>query len=234
MTGNVMFAGRAALPRGHKRIEAPFIMHTYGCTMDDQEVVPTGLRVQASLFSHFCRLSDHAAGGYVKTMEVYLLRHGLAVERGTAGFEDDAARPLTTRGKRQLVAVAAAMKQMGLHFDLILSSPLVRARQTAEIVARELKQKKRLALSTTLAPGGQPKLLAAELTRLESPPETVLLIGHEPDLSRLLSLWTSGGTQLQVDFKKAGLAKLEMEKPAAGKCATLAWLLTPKQMKWMV
>jgi len=68
-------------------------------------------------------------------MELYLLRHGLAVERGTTGFENDSARPLTPKGRRQLRQIAAAMKRLNLRCDLILSSPFRRAKQTAEIVA---------------------------------------------------------------------------------------------------
>lgn len=166
-------------------------------------------------------------------MELYLLRHGLAVELGTAGFEDDAGRPLTPKGRRQLRKIAAAMQRMGLRFDLILSSPLLRAKQTAEIVAAELKLKKRLQHSNALAPGGDAESLLRQLNRLKPSPKRLLLVGHEPDLSRLVSLLTTGGLQLQMDFKKGGLCKLDAEKLKPGKCATLAWLLTPAQMKLM-
>jgi phosphohistidine phosphatase len=166
-------------------------------------------------------------------MEIYLLRHGLAVERETPGLDDEA-RPLTPRGKRQLLKAAAMLKKRERRFDLILSSPLVRARQTAEIVAGKLKLDNRLKFSRALAPGGRPKDLVAELNRqVSSAVQAVLLVGHEPDLSRLISLWTTGGHQLEMDFKKGGLAQLRAESLAAGKCATLEWLLTPKQMKWM-
>jgi phosphohistidine phosphatase len=62
----------------------------------------------------------------------------------------------------------------------------------------------------------------------------LLLVGHEPDLSRLVSLLVTGNLQLQMDFRKGGLCKLDVEKLKAGKCATLAWLLTPGQMKMMM
>lgn len=166
-------------------------------------------------------------------MELYLLRHGIAVESGTAGFEDDAARPLTGKGRRQLRKIAGAIRKLEPKFDLILSSPLLRARQTAEIVAGELKLKKRLKLSNALAPGSTATILIRQLSREKPAPEKVLLVGHEPDLGRLVSLFASGSRDLQVDFKKAGLCKLEAEKLRIGKCATLAWLLTPKQLKAM-
>jgi phosphohistidine phosphatase len=130
--------------------------------------------------------------------------------------------------------IAAAMKRLERDFSLILASPFLRAKQTAEIVATELKLKKRLKFSNALTPGGEAGHLIRQLERERPVPKKILLVGHEPDLSRLVSLFTTGGRQLQLDFKKGGLCKLEAEKLRVGKCATLAWLLTPKQMKQMV
>lgn len=166
-------------------------------------------------------------------MELYLLRHGIAVEPGTSGFEDDSARPLIPKGRRQLRKTADAMKELAGDFDLILSSPLVRAKQTAEIVAKKLKLKKSLRFTNALAPGGAVAILLRQLGREKPAPQRVLLVGHEPDMSRLISLLVTGGPQLQVDFKKGGLCKLEAEKLRASQCAKLVWLLTPKQMKMM-
>jgi phosphohistidine phosphatase len=169
----------------------------------------------------------------IVAMDLYVLRHGIALERGTRGFEDDSARPLTPKGRRQLRKLSPVIGKLAGDINLILSSPLARARQTAEIVAAELKLRKRLKFSNALAPGGAPALLVRQLSREKPRPEKVLLVGHEPDLGRLVSLLTCGNTSLQLDFKKAGLCKLEAEKLRAGKCAVLAWLLTPKQMKMM-
>ena len=166
-------------------------------------------------------------------MELYLLRHGLAVMRDDLDYARDAQRPLTPKGKRQLRQIAAAMKPMGLRFDLILSSPFARARQTAEIVAGALKRQKQLALCDALTPNGDPEALMQQLNTAHPKAEAVLLVGHEPYLSRLISVLTAGGTELAMDFKKGGLCKLEIEKPGYGRCATLKWLLTPKLMKVM-
>ena len=166
-------------------------------------------------------------------MNLYLLRHGLAVERGTPGYEDDATRQLTPKGRRQVREVAAAMQAMELRFETILSSPLVRAHQTAEITAAGLKLKKYLAFADELSPGGPANKLVEKISELKSAPENILLVGHEPDLGELISLLVTGKKGAGLALKKAGLAKLEIENLRAGQCAMLAWLLTPKQMKLM-
>ena len=153
--------------------------------------------------------------------------------RGDLDVENDSERQLTLKGKRQLWQTAAAMKTMGLRFDLILSSPYLRAKQTAEIIAESLKLKKQLGFANALAPDGSPKNLIGQLNELKPAPENVLLVGHEPYLSCLISLLTTGGTDLMMDFKKSGLCKLETETLSHDRCATLVWLLTPKQMKLM-
>ena len=166
-------------------------------------------------------------------MDLYLLRHGIAVEHGTLGFERDSDRPLTPVGERQLRRTAAAMRKMDLGFDLILSSPVVRARQTAEIVAESLKLKRQLAFSDELTPSGSPKALLQKLNGLKSAPERILLVGHEPYLSRFVTLLTAGNTETVVDLKKGGLCKLQAESLHYGPCAKLVWLLTPRQMELM-
>jgi phosphohistidine phosphatase len=166
-------------------------------------------------------------------MNIFILRHGIAVERGTKGFEKDSERPLTSKGKRQLRKSAAAMKGMKLRFSLILSSPYERAKRTAEIVAGELKLKKKLKFTDTLKYESNPEDMIGEIMRLKPQPKDLLLVGHEPYLSRLVSLLVSGTTDMAMDLKKGGLGKLEAERVHPGKCAKLVWLLTPKQMKEM-
>jgi phosphohistidine phosphatase len=167
-------------------------------------------------------------------MEIFILRHGIAIAHGAPGYEkNDDARPLTPKGKKQLRKNSAALKKMKLDFDLILSSPLPRAKETAKIIAEKLKLKKRLRFSHALKPGGGEKKLVQELIDLKPAAQKILLVGHEPDLSGLLSRLLTGNAQMKTDFAKGGLAKLEIEKLRDGKCATLAWLLTPAQMKLM-
>ena len=166
-------------------------------------------------------------------MNLFLLRHGLAVEPGTSGYATDAARPLTPEGERKLWRIAEAMSAMKLSFDLIFSSPYLRARQTAEIIAEAFHAKRKLGFMDQLVPGGSAKGLIGQLNRLAPPPDDVLLVGHEPSMSGLISLLVSGEPYFSVLMRKGGLAKLSCESLKAGRCATLEWLLTPKQMSLM-
>lgn len=166
-------------------------------------------------------------------MNLYILRHGIAVEPGSPGYAKDADRPLTPEGERKLQRITNAMEALGLSFDLILSSPYLRARQTAEIVAEAFKARKRLDYSDSLTPGGSTQKLVGYLDRLQPPPESVLLVGHEPYLSGLVSLLAAGHEGFCVVLKKGGLCKLSTESLQHGRCAALEWLLTPKQMALM-
>jgi phosphohistidine phosphatase len=157
-------------------------------------------------------------------MNLYLLRHGIAVEHGAPGYAKDADRPLTPEGERKLEQIAVAMEALDLSFDVILSSPFVRARQTAEIIAEALNARKRLEFSNSLACGGDTKELIDYLKRLQPEPGNVLLVGHEPYLSGLVSLLVTGTENCCVVFKKGGLCKLSTESLKHGRCAALAWL----------
>ncbi len=176
-------------------------------------------------------------------MHLYILRHGIAVEPGTAAYAHDSDRPLTPEGKRKLRKIARALKTMDISFDWILSSPFLRARQTAEIIADVLDSRRRLELTDSLIPSGDPAQLIKHLNQSTPPsdqggrrhaearpPEDVLLVGHEPYLSQLVSLLISGGTQAAILLKKGGLCKLSAESLAPARCAQLDWLLTPRQL----
>jgi phosphohistidine phosphatase len=166
-------------------------------------------------------------------MNLYLLRHGLAVEPGTHGFAKDADRPLIPKGERKLWKIAEAIEAMAISFDLILSSPYVRARQTAEIIAEALNARKKVEFSDALVPAGSVKRLIESLNHLQPARENVLLVGHEPYLSELISLLVSGQVGFAVVMKKGGLCKLSAQSLHAGRCAEFEWLLTPKQMALM-
>jgi len=160
-------------------------------------------------------------------MEIYILRHGIAAERGTPGYKKDSDRRLTDEGEEKMHQIAGAMLAMELKFDLILSSSYERAARTAQIVADELGEDVRF--TKFLEPEANPLALIGQIN--DEKPQRVLLVGHEPDLSRLISLLISGGTDATIEMKKGGICKMTAEKLSFGQCATLNWLLTPKQLR---
>jgi phosphohistidine phosphatase len=164
-------------------------------------------------------------------MELYILRHGIAVEAGLGRITRDADRPLTPEGRSKLQGIVKAMEALELEFDLILSSPYARALETAEIVAKGLRAANRLELDKTLEPEGSFRDLIESLKARRG--KSVLLVGHEPFLSRLISFLVSGRPNLSIRMKKGGLCKLTIETLKYGRCAALEWLLTPRQMVLM-
>lgn len=166
-------------------------------------------------------------------MNVYLMRHGLAVERGTPGYDSDRERPLTSKGERKVRRVAEAFVKMEVSFDVIFSSPLVRAQQTADVLSDEMKAKQKVQLTEHLAPGGSTKELVNLLQHLPDSPQEILIVGHEPDLGQLAASLLAGGDGVAIVFKKGGAAKLTVENLRAGRCATLEWLLTSRQLEMM-
>ena len=160
-------------------------------------------------------------------MKLYLLRHGIAADPDPARFADDSLRPLDPRGEKQVGEIARAMHRMDLAIDTIWCSPFLRTRQTAAVVAEKLGLDERVRARDELAPDGDAGKLLAALA-LE-PKSNVLLVGHEPSLSRLLSVMVSGGPAVRAQIKKGGLAKLEVTgPPGLHQCAVLRWLLTPR------
>jgi phosphohistidine phosphatase len=155
-------------------------------------------------------------------MEIYLLRHGLAEDRETWD-KDDALRPLTKQGKRITQLSAETMAALELKPNWIITSPLVRAYQTAEIVARRLSLMDKLVQDERLGPGFS---LPHMEQILEAYPydESVMFVGHEPDFSETLSDLIGGGSLV---FKKGGLARVSIlsRSPLSGE---LIWLVPPK------
>jgi phosphohistidine phosphatase len=163
-------------------------------------------------------------------MNLYLLRHAIAADRVAAVGSSDALRPLTREGIQKLRKVTRAMKAMEMTFDAILTSPYVRALQTAQQVAADLRYPGVLHKAGALQPGGRPADLVRFIRSIKSSSQNILLVGHEPDLGELTALLVFGKAMGGIAFKKAGLCKLEIAQLRAGRCAILEWLLTPKQL----
>jgi phosphohistidine phosphatase len=161
-------------------------------------------------------------------MKLYILRHGEAADHGDPRYPNDADRPLTTKGAQRTKTLAHALRQWDVSFDVILSSPLVRARETAEIIERGLRLHSRVELSDHLAPSAAYARLIARFDEFRPEPKSVLLVGHEPHLSGLISLLCTGREDLGLTLKKGGLCRLEIQHLRDGRCATLEWLLAPR------
>ncbi len=157
-------------------------------------------------------------------MEIYFLRHGDAgAAEGWKG--SDAERPLSKEGTAQMEKEAAAIARLRPALDAILTSPLVRAQQTARIVAKKLRLAQALVVEERLAPG----FAAAELKRIlkeRRGSRGLLLVGHEPDFSRVISACIGGGS---VECRKGSLIRVDMDDPAA-LSGVLVWLLPPRAL----
>jgi phosphohistidine phosphatase len=158
-------------------------------------------------------------------MELYMIRHAQAVALGQNNIQIDEDRPLTSAGVEQAKAVAAGLQRKGVALQVILTSPLLRARQTAEGMLKAWSgAAPEVQVCDQLAPGQKPRKLARVLRELQREP--VALIGHEPDLSAWTA-WVIGSKKAQLALAKAGVAHVSCpDKPSKGG-GTLLQLLTP-------
>ena len=157
-------------------------------------------------------------------MEIYLLRHGIAEDRSTTGRDAD--RKLTEEGKQKLRRVMERAHAAGVNPSLILSSPLKRAIETAEIAARELGYEGKILRVNSLTPGSSPQDVWEEIRNHPDEP-AILLAGHEPLFSATVSSML-GSTRVMVEFKKAAIVRIDFEALGASPAGVLQWMLTPK------
>ena len=159
-------------------------------------------------------------------MNLYIIRHAIAVDEATSDYESDSERPLTDKGRKKMRQIAKALRHLGVEFDLILSSPYTRACETAEILADVFRMKKKIAFSDNLIPLGNPELLIGEINEKYSV-DSLALVGHEPHLSTLVGLLTAENGKLDITLKKGGVCYLATDDLHHASRATLEWLLTP-------
>lgn len=162
--------------------------------------------------------------------ELYIMRHGIAVDRGSPDFADDAKRPLTPDGKDKLRRIAKGLVRLGLEADWIVSSPLVRAVETAELVGGELGPSIPVDICNDLAPGGSPEALLSFLAK-HSNRRRVLVVGHEPDLSDLAARLMGAGRHANLTFKKGGCCLITFNEFPPKSAGQLVWWLTPRVMR---
>ncbi|MBW4537546.1 MAG: phosphohistidine phosphatase SixA [Myxacorys chilensis ATA2-1-KO14] len=159
-------------------------------------------------------------------MDLYLIRHGLAGQHGD--YANDAERPLTDEGKCKTRQVAKQLHQLGLKFDLILTSPLTRAKQTAEILQAE-GLSKQLEIADSLAPGGELQQWLDWLVTWRAPNKVLALVGHEPNLSNWAETLVWGNAHGSLVLKKAGAIAVTI--PDSGTpiaTSRLFWLTPPR------
>jgi phosphohistidine phosphatase len=162
-------------------------------------------------------------------MDLIILRHGEAGKRMVVTGKD-AERTLTVSGKEEVKEVAECMRNLSLKFDIIVTSPLKRATETSEIVAKTLKLEKAVEMWDELKPEGDSKALYRRLSKLK-PDSSVLVVGHEPYLSSMIGELIGGKTEVRIVLKKAGLAKVELTSILPVPSGHLRWLLTPRLAK---
>lgn len=160
-------------------------------------------------------------------MKFYLVRHAIAEDAGTSGHEDDSLRPLTEKGGDKMKKIASALRDLGVEPDLIVSSPYVRASQTASILAKTLKYKDELVYNDSLVPMGEPGDMIGEINEKYSVDE-LMLVGHEPSLSALASVLLAGNSDLVIHLKKGGVCCLSVDDLHNNRKAVLEWLITPR------
>lgn len=160
-------------------------------------------------------------------LELYLIRHGLAAERGKE-WPDDSKRPLTPEGVARLRKSARGLNAIGITFDQIVTSPLVRTRQTADVFSEELKDHPAIATSDSLAPAGSSASVIQEISR-HARKARVALVGHEPNLGELAAQLI--GARTPLEFKKGGMCRLDFDMLPPKGTGLLRWFLTPKMLR---
>lgn len=162
-------------------------------------------------------------------MQLYIVRHGIAIDREDPKCPAEAERYLTEEGVEKTKQVAKGVAALGVTGDLLITSPYVRAVQTAEIFADALDYaRQKIRRNEMLLPGSEPTLLFRELAR-EKQTSTIFLFGHAPHLDGLIAT-ALGSKKHLTSLKKAGVALIELRRisPPIG---VLAWLATPKMLR---
>jgi phosphohistidine phosphatase len=161
------------------------------------------------------------------TLELYLIRHGVAAVRGE-DYPDDSKRPLTSDGIARLRTEAKALDALGVVFEHILSSPLVRARQTADVFSETMKSKPSVSTTDALTPAGSPAAVIQELGK-HMRKASIALVGHEPNMGELAAHLI--GAKVPFQFKKGAVCRIDFAVlPPKGK-GELVWFVTPKMLR---
>ena len=159
--------------------------------------------------------------------ELYLVRHAIAAERGSE-WPDDTKRPLTERGMSRFKEEVKGLKRLDVEIDEIFTSPLIRARQTAELLAAGLEGKPPVKVLEALAPGHTSTAVMTQLAKVAKR-RRVALVGHEPDLGELAAHLIGAGRALP--FKKGGVCRIDVGSLSARRAGSLIWFVTPALLR---
>ena len=163
----------------------------------------------------------------MRPCELYLVRHGVAAERGD-DWPDDTKRPLTATGVSRFREVVEGLVSFGVGIDEIYSSPLVRAWQTAELLSAGLSDRPAVRALDELAPGHElSSVLVALAKRVRR--RRVALVGHEPDLGELAAALL--GAQRALTFRKGGVCRIDVDRLDTSTSGSLIWFFPPKILR---
>jgi phosphohistidine phosphatase len=167
-------------------------------------------------------------------MRLYIVRHAIAAPHGTPGMPEDD-RPLTEEGIKKMRQVAAGLRNLEYIPELILSSPLPRARQTAEILIDAFGQKRAgLEIFEALAPSGSRKELYQAIASYQKKLESLMIVGHQPSLGEIAGEIVWGSPEHFLDLKKGGACAIELEQAGIPPAGSLISLLTPSILRKII
>ena len=162
-------------------------------------------------------------------MMLYVMRHGIALEIGEQGIVTDEDRPLSSEGRERTREIAEGLRALGLDIDLVATSPLPRAEQTARIAAERVGGSPKVVLCEHLRPGGRAADLILWLRKQSA--RSIVIVGHNPDLGTVISRLATGTERMSVNLKKAGVCCLSFDGPLLEGAGVLEWLLPPGQLR---
>jgi phosphohistidine phosphatase len=164
-------------------------------------------------------------------MELYFIRHAIAQQLGRKNDFTDEKRTLTSEGRERMREAVKGLHKIGVEFDLVLTSPLVRAVETAEIITSTLGlSKKEIKQTGSLAPGASTEDLFLEI-KGHAGAESIALVGHQPDLGEIISKIVQGNGSLSLELKKGGVCSVKVSETVPVLRGSLLWLLWPKHLR---
>jgi phosphohistidine phosphatase len=163
-------------------------------------------------------------------MVVYVIRHADAGTSDPNKYPDDSLRPLSAKGKIDMLRIARGMRRLGIEFDEILDSGFTRARQTSECVCDVYEiDAARIRTVQELSPDTEPATTAAALRKLRGP-KSIAVVGHQPHLGRLIGFMVASTTELSLEFKKGGVCRIDVSRWSKGG-ASLVSALPPRVLR---